>query len=110
MGLFNRASRHSGGHGHGQGPATEGRESSADADLGAELAELGEVVPEREPSPASPEPVAAVPEPAWRTGRGAFLQGLLARPALYATATMRRRAEAAARRNLARELADLDGP
>jgi len=53
---------------------------------------------------------AAVPEPAWRTGRGAFLQGLLARPALYATATMRRRAEAAARRNLARELADLDGP
>jgi chromosome partitioning protein len=67
MGLFNRASRHSGGHGHGQGPATEGRESSADADLGAELAELGEVVPEREPSPASPEPVAAVPEPASET-------------------------------------------
>ncbi len=52
MGLFNRASRHSGGYGDGHGPATEGRESTHDADLGAELAELGEVVPEH------PEPVA----------------------------------------------------
>jgi chromosome partitioning protein len=48
MGLFNRATRHSGGNGGGHGPATAGRESSADADLGAELAELGELVPERE--------------------------------------------------------------
>ncbi len=47
MGLFNRASRHSGGNGAGHGPATAGRESSADADIGAELAELGELVPER---------------------------------------------------------------
>ncbi|HYH62035.1 MAG TPA: AAA family ATPase [Solirubrobacterales bacterium] len=46
MGLFNRATRHSGGHGGGPGPATEGRESR-DTDLGAELAELGELVPER---------------------------------------------------------------
>ncbi len=49
MGLFNRASRHSGGNGGGHGPATAGRESTHDADLGAELAELGELVPEREP-------------------------------------------------------------
>src|SRR5918994_1154545 len=53
MGLFNRASRHSGGNGGGPGPATAGRESTNDADLGAELAELGELVPERaEPQPA----------------------------------------------------------
>ena len=66
MGLFNRASRHSGGHGVGLDPATEGREAR-DTDLGAELAELGELVPEREPVPAPPEarepaPVAQ-PEP-----------------------------------------------
>jgi chromosome partitioning protein len=52
MGLFNRASRHSGGNGPGPGPATAGRESSDDADLGAELAELGELVPERQEGPA----------------------------------------------------------
>jgi predicted metal-dependent HD superfamily phosphohydrolase len=44
----------------------------------------------------------------WRAGRAAFLRALLARPAVYATATMRRRGDAAARRNLAAELADLD--
>jgi len=55
MGLFNRASRHSGGSGGGLGPATAGREPSADADLGAELAELGELVPEREEEVAPPE-------------------------------------------------------
>ncbi|MDX6585537.1 MAG: chromosome partitioning protein [Solirubrobacterales bacterium] len=55
MGLFNRASRHSGGNGGGLGPATAGRESTHDADLGAELAELGELVPERkEPEAESP--------------------------------------------------------
>lgn len=53
---------------------------------------------------------AAVPEPAWRAGRGAFLQGMLARPAIYRTATLRVRAEAAARRNLVRELAELGAP
>jgi chromosome partitioning protein len=52
MGLFNRATRHSGGNGGGPGPATAGRESTDDTDLGAELAELGELVPEREPAPA----------------------------------------------------------
>lgn len=46
---------------------------------------------------------AAVPDGAWRAGRAAFLGGLLARPALFATPTMRERAEAAARRNLAAE-------
>lgn len=52
----------------------------------------------------------AVPEPAWRAGRAAFLRGMLARPALYATETMRERAEDTARRNLARELRGLDPP
>ncbi len=56
MGLFNRASRHSGGNGSGHGPATAGREATDDADLGAELAELGELVPERTAAPpAKPE-------------------------------------------------------
>jgi chromosome partitioning protein len=61
MGLFNRASRHSGGNGGGPGPATAGRESTRDADLGAELAELGELVPEREPEPVEPAAEAPVP-------------------------------------------------
>jgi predicted metal-dependent HD superfamily phosphohydrolase len=52
---------------------------------------------------------AAVPESAWRTGRGAFLAGMLARDAVFTTATMRVRAEPAARRNLAGELATLRG-
>lgn len=46
-------------------------------------------------------------EDGWRAGRGAFLRGLLARPELFATATMRRRGDAAARRNLGGELAGL---
>ncbi len=65
MGLFNRASRHSGGNGGGPGPATAGRESSDDADLGAELAELGELVPERQEGPApSPDAHTTPAEPA----------------------------------------------
>jgi predicted metal-dependent HD superfamily phosphohydrolase len=44
---------------------------------------------------------------AWRRGRAAVVERLLARDPLYATAAMRRRAEAAARRNLADELARL---
>ena len=60
MGLFNRASRHSGGNGGGHGPATAGRESTHDQDLSAELAELGELVPERLEEPKSSE----APEPA----------------------------------------------
>ncbi len=46
-------------------------------------------------------------EEAWRSGRADFLRGLLARPRVFATDTMRRRGEAAARRNLGAELADL---
>lgn len=46
---------------------------------------------------------AAVDDAAWRTGRAAFLGAFLARPALFVTPTLRRRAEAAARRNLAAE-------
>ena len=71
MGLFNRATRHSGGHGGGHGPATEGRESHDHEELGAELAELGELVPEREPAPSeaataadSSDDAHAVPESA----------------------------------------------
>lgn len=44
----------------------------------------------------------------WRAGRSAFLRDMLARPALYATASMRARAEPVARRNLAGELAGLE--
>ena len=62
MGLFNRASRHSGGNGGGHGPATEGREPTDVADLGAELAELGELVPERPERPRDPAAPAATPE------------------------------------------------
>jgi predicted metal-dependent HD superfamily phosphohydrolase len=46
-------------------------------------------------------------EPAWRAGRAASLERLLARPRIYTTATMRARGEAAARRNLTAELAAL---
>ncbi|MEJ7875153.1 MAG: AAA family ATPase [Solirubrobacterales bacterium] len=53
MGLFNRASRHAGGQGGGPGPATGSRE---DDQLAAELAELGELVPERAPAPPTAEP------------------------------------------------------
>src|SRR5687768_5959917 len=75
MGLFNRATRHSGGNGGGHGPTTAGRESSADADLGAELAELGELVPEREEEEApsmldNPQSV-QTPEPEADTAEGA---------------------------------------
>jgi chromosome partitioning protein len=63
MGLFNRASRHSGGNGGGPGPATAGRESKHDQDLSAELAELGELVPEREPGPVEPEAEAPATPP-----------------------------------------------
>jgi chromosome partitioning protein len=74
MGLFNRATRHSGGNGGGHGPTTAGRESSADADLGAELAELGELVPEREEEEApsmldNPQSV-QTPEPEAETAEG----------------------------------------
>ncbi len=48
-----------------------------------------------------------VPEAAWRAGRAAVLAGFLARPRLFATATQHARADAAARANLAGELAAL---
>jgi predicted metal-dependent HD superfamily phosphohydrolase len=46
-------------------------------------------------------------EPAWRAGRRTFLEGMLDRRAIFATTSMRRRGEAAARRNLGAELAML---
>ncbi len=46
---------------------------------------------------------AHVPEPDWRRGRAAVLDGLLGAERLYATASGRRRWEEAARTNLARE-------
>ncbi|MFJ6217018.1 hypothetical protein ACIQGZ_27355 [Streptomyces sp. NPDC092296] len=50
-----------------------------------------------------------VPEEAFRAGRAAVLRQLLARPALYRTATAHRRYEERARRNLATELELLGG-
>lgn len=51
---------------------------------------------------------AALGEARFRRGRAALLRELLERPAIFTTATMRRRAEAQARRNLRRELAGLE--
>jgi predicted metal-dependent HD superfamily phosphohydrolase len=48
-----------------------------------------------------------VPDQRYRQGRIAFLDGMLARPAIYATGVMRKRAEARARANLAGERARL---
>lgn len=53
------------------------------------------------------EEYAALDEPAWRTGRAAVMSGLLARDPLYGTGAGRRRWEAVARANLARELDSL---
>lgn len=50
---------------------------------------------------------AAVPDPEFRAGRAAVLAGLLARERLFATAEGHARFEAAARRNLAAEIAAL---
>lgn len=44
---------------------------------------------------------------AWRAGRSAVVESLLARPALYSTRLARREWEAAARRNLSAELSEL---
>jgi predicted metal-dependent HD superfamily phosphohydrolase len=45
----------------------------------------------------------------WRLGRRAVLTGFLARPSIYASARFQASHEAAARRNLARAIARLDG-
>jgi predicted metal-dependent HD superfamily phosphohydrolase len=50
-----------------------------------------------------------VPEDAYRAGRRQVLEGFLRRPRIYLTDAMFARAEAAARRNLAREIATLRG-
>lgn len=50
---------------------------------------------------------AHVADDAWRAGRSAVLRGFLARPALFATDTMRREREARARANIASELSAL---
>ncbi|HLK84576.1 MAG TPA: hypothetical protein VKT99_24215 [Xanthobacteraceae bacterium] len=50
-----------------------------------------------------------VPEPQWKFGRHAVLAQFLARPAIYATARFQASHEDAARRNLARAIARLDG-
>lgn len=52
---------------------------------------------------------AAVTAEAFVAGRSRFLQGLLVREHIFATAWMRSRREAAARRNIARELQELAG-
>jgi len=53
------------------------------------------------------EEYAALDEPAWRAGRTAVMSGLLARDQLYGTRAARRRWEARARANIARELESL---
>jgi predicted metal-dependent HD superfamily phosphohydrolase len=50
-----------------------------------------------------------VTEPQWKRGRRAVLAGFLARPAIYATARFQASHEVAARQNLARAIARLDG-
>ena len=52
---------------------------------------------------------AHVPDDAFRAGRAAVLRGLVAAPRLYRTAAARGRWEAAARANVAAELATLEG-
>ncbi|HYN28731.1 MAG TPA: hypothetical protein VES95_02500 [Dermatophilaceae bacterium] len=56
------------------------------------------------------EEYAHVDEPAYRQGRRAVLEPLLARPSLYLTAAARERWEPDARTNLRRELSRLAGP
>jgi chromosome partitioning protein len=71
MGLFNRASRHSSRDESSNGSVAESSTRLDDAEIGAELAELGERVPESEPAepeasepPVSDESVAdGAPEP-----------------------------------------------
>jgi predicted metal-dependent HD superfamily phosphohydrolase len=53
------------------------------------------------------EEYAALGEPAWRTGRAAVMAALLARDPLYGTDVARRRWEAMAKANIARELDSL---
>lgn len=53
------------------------------------------------------EEYAALDEPAWRAGRAAVMSELLARDPLYGTGAARRRWEAMARTNIARELDSL---
>lgn len=55
------------------------------------------------------EEYAAVDEVAWRAGRAAVLSALLAKDPLYGTAAARRRWDASARVNIARELDSLAG-
>jgi predicted metal-dependent HD superfamily phosphohydrolase len=51
-----------------------------------------------------------VTEEQWRLGRRAVLTSFLARPSIYASTRFQASHEAAARRNLARAIARLDGP
>jgi predicted metal-dependent HD superfamily phosphohydrolase len=53
------------------------------------------------------EEYAALDEPSWRAGRAEVMAGLLARDPLYGTGAARRRWEAKARANIARELESL---
>jgi predicted metal-dependent HD superfamily phosphohydrolase len=56
------------------------------------------------------EEYAALDEPAWRTGCATVMAALLARDPLYGTDVARRRWEAMAKANIARELDSLMGP
>ena len=50
-----------------------------------------------------------MPEKAWITGRSQVLRNFLARPFIYASPPFQRSHEAAARSNLERSLASLEG-
>lgn len=87
----------------------------ADADAvvlsDADLAILG-AAPERYRSYAEAvrREYGHVPDPAFRSGRAQILAGFVARPRIYRTTAAGEAWEAAARRNLAAELADLSAP
>ncbi|WP_020422000.1 HD domain-containing protein [Amycolatopsis sp. ATCC 39116] len=83
-------------------------DATAQALLDADLAILGadEVAYDRYRSAVRAE-YAPISDELWRAGRSAVLSDLLARDPLYATAAARSRWEAAAKANLARELAAL---
>jgi predicted metal-dependent HD superfamily phosphohydrolase len=94
--------------------ATHGHHAPADADvdtalvLDCDLAVLGADEPTYDAyARAVRAEYAHVPDERYRAGRVAFLDGMLARPRLFATGAMVERAEARARANLARERARL---
>ena len=92
---------------------TTGHDAPAGDDLGALMVSIDLAILGSAPSvydayaAAIRAEYAHVPEPAYRAGRGRFLMRLLASATLFPDPELRARFEAAARRNLQRELASL---